>query len=176
MEECLKIIYTRRSIRSYSDREISDEDMEKILKAAMQAPSAGNEQPWHFIVVKSRDKLRELSDAHPYGRMLSRAAAAIVVCCDPKLSKYPYPMWVQDCSAATQNILLAARCLGIGSCWLGVYPNEDRMRAIARVLAVPDDIVVFSIVSLGYPLSEGEFHEAPDRFREERIHYERWRG
>ncbi|MEN3051515.1 MAG: nitroreductase family protein [Candidatus Methanosuratincola petrocarbonis] len=174
MEECLKFIYTRRSIRSYAEREISDEDMIKILKAAMQAPSAGNEQPWHFVVVRSREKLKELSEAHPYGGMLARAAAAIVVCCDPKLSRYPLPMWVQDCSAATQNILLAARCLGIGSCWLGVYPNEERMRAIARVLRVPEDIVVFSIVSLGYPRSEDEFYEAPDRFKEEKIHYEEW--
>ncbi|MET1124819.1 MAG: nitroreductase family protein [Archaeoglobaceae archaeon] len=174
MEECLRFIYTRRSIRNYAEKEISDEDLMKILKAAMQAPSAGNEQPWHFVVVKSREKLKELSEAHPYGSMLARAAAAIVVCCDPKLSRYQLPMWVQDCSAATQNILLAARCLGIGSCWLGVYPNEGRMKSIARILRVPEDIVVFSVVSLGYPRSEEEFYEAPGRFKEERIHYEEW--
>jgi nitroreductase len=174
MEECLKVIYTRRSIRSYREREISEEDIKKILKAAFQAPSAGNEQPWHFIVVKSRERLKELSEAHPYGKMLLSAGAAIAVCCDPKLSKYPNPMWIQDCSAATQNILLAARALGIGSCWLGVYPVESRMKSLAKVLGVPDEIIIFSLVALGYPKSEDEFFEAPDRFKQERIHNEKW--
>jgi len=173
MNEFLNIINTRRSIRRYADKEIPDEDIRKILYSAMQAPSAGNEQPWHFIVVRDKRKLNDLSEAHPFGKMLSQASAAIVVCCDPKLSKYKLPMWVQDCSAATQNILLAARALGIGSCWLGVYPDEARMKRIAKILEVPDEIVVFSIVSLGYPLSEKEFYEA-ERFKEERIHYEKW--
>ncbi|MCS7130738.1 MAG: nitroreductase family protein [Archaeoglobaceae archaeon] len=174
MENCLKIIYTRRSIRSFTGKEISEEDLNKILRAAFQSPSAGNEQPWHFIVIKSKEKLNELSNAHPYGKMLVKAGAAIAVCCDPRLSKYPNPMWIQDCSAATQNILLSARALGIGSCWLGVYPIQSRMKAIAEVLGVPNEIIVFSLVALGYPHSEEEFFEASDRFKQERIHYERW--
>lgn len=174
MERCLEFIYTRRSIRSFTGKEISQEDLKKILKAAFQSPSAGNEQPWHFIIVKSREKLEELSNAHPYGKMLMKAGAAIAVCCDPRLSKYPNPMWIQDCSAATQNILLAARVLGIGSCWLGVYPIESRMKTLAKVLGVPEGIVVFSLVALGYPHSEEEFFEAPDRFKEERVHYDGW--
>ncbi len=93
MEECLKMIYTRRSIRVYSDRQISDEDIEKILKAAMLAPSAGNEQPWHFIVVRDKETLKKMSEAFTFGQMLPNASAAIVVCADPKLSKYPYEMW-----------------------------------------------------------------------------------
>lgn len=172
-EEFLRIIRTRRSIRRYSGREVGDKEIRKILECAMQAPSAGNEQPWHFIVVRDKAKLKELSEVHPYGKMLSEASVAIVVCCDPKLSKYKLPMWVQDCSASTQNILLAARALGIASCWLGVYPDESRMKSIAKALSVPEDIVVFSVVSLGYPRSEDEFFEA-DRFREDRIHYEKW--
>jgi nitroreductase len=106
--------------------------------------------------------------------MLLNAGAAIAVCCDPKLSKYPYPMWIQDCSAATQNILLAARVLGIGSCWLGVFPIENRMKSLAKVLGVPEGIIVFSLVALGYPQSQDEFFEAPERFKEDRIHYEKW--
>ncbi len=137
MEECLKMIYTRRSIRVYSDRQISDEDIEKILKAAMLAPSAGNEQPWHFIVVRDKETLKKMSEAFTFGQMLPNASAAIVVCADPKLSKYPYEMWVQDCSAATENILLAARCLGIGSVWLGVYPG-GRMKALRELLGIPE--------------------------------------
>lgn len=174
MKDCLEIIYTRRSVRTYSDKEIQDEEIRKILKAAMQAPSAGNEQPWHFIVVRDKEKLRKMSEAFTFGQMLPNASAAIVVCADPKLSKYPYEMWVQDCSAATQNILIAARCLGIGSVWLGVYPREERMANLRKILQIPDDIVVFSVVSLGYPKSENEFYEAADRFREDRIHVEMW--
>ncbi|AAB88993.1 MULTISPECIES: nitroreductase family protein [Archaeoglobus] len=174
MEECLKMIYTRRSIRVYSDRQISDEDIEKILKAAMLAPSAGNEQPWHFIVVRDREMLKKMSEAFTFGQMLPNASAAIVVCADPKLSKYPYDMWVQDCSAATENILLAARCLGIGSVWLGVYPREERMKALRELLGIPENIVVFSVVSLGYPKDEKDFYEADDRFNPDRIHREKW--
>lgn len=174
MEECLKMIYTRRSIRVYSDRQISDEDIEKILKAAMLAPSAGNEQPWHFIVVRDREMLKKMSEAFTFGQMLPNASATIVVCADPKLSKYPYDMWVQDCSAATENILLAARCLGIGSVWLGVYPREERMKALRELLGIPENIVVFSVVSLGYPKDEKDFYEADDRFNPDRIHREKW--
>ena len=174
MEECLKMIYTRRSIRVYSDRQISDEDIEKILKAAMLAPSAGNEQPWHFIVVRDREMLKKMSEAFTFGQMLPNASATIVVCADPKLSKYPYDMWVQDCSAATEHILLAARCLGIGSVWLGVYPREERMKALRELLGIPENIVVFSVVSLGYPKDEKDFYEADDRFNPDRIHREKW--
>jgi nitroreductase len=174
MEDCLKLIYTRRSVRGYGEGEISDGDMNKILRAAMQAPSAGNEQPWHFVVVKNRENLKKLASLHPYGKMLENAAAAIVVCADEKLSRYPFEMWVQDCSAATQNILLAARILGIGSCWLGVYPRKERMEPIAEFLQLPDHVKVFCIVSLGYPKSENDFYEAGDRFKPERIHLEKW--
>ncbi len=172
--DCLKMIYTRRSIRSYAEKEISDEDITKILRAAMQAPSAGNQQPWHFIVVKNRETLKKMSEAFTFGQMLPNAAAAIVVCFDPKLSRYPFEMLVQDCSAATQNILLAARMLGIGSVWLGVYPKKDRIEKLRQILGIPDDIYVLSVVSLGYPRSESEFYEAQDRYKEERIHFERW--
>jgi nitroreductase len=172
--DCLEMIYTRRSIRTYSEKEIEEGDIEKILKAAMLAPSAGNEQPWHFVVVRDREKLKKMSEAFTFGQMLPHASAAIVVCADPKLSKYPYEMWVQDCSAATQNILLAARFLGIGSVWLGVYPRKERMEALRKLLEIPDDIVVFSVVSLGYPKSEKDFYEAGDRFNPARIHREKW--
>ncbi len=172
--ECLKYIYTRRSVRGYREEEVGDDEIEMILKAAMQAPSAKNEQPWHFIVVKSRENLRKLAELHPYGKMLEKAGAAIVVCGDEKLCQYPFDMWVQDCSAATQNILIAARMLGIGSCWLGVYPREDRMKPLAEFLDLPENVKVFCIVSLGYPKSDDDFYEAKDRFKPERVHREKW--
>ncbi|AGK62087.1 Nitroreductase [Archaeoglobus sulfaticallidus PM70-1] len=171
--DCLEMIYTRRSIRKYSGRKIKDVKIEKILKAAMLAPSAGNEQPWHFIVVRDKERLKKLAETHPYGKMLASADAAIAVCAELSLSKYKHDMWVQDCSAATQNILLSARMLGIGSVWLGVYPVEDRMKSIAELLEVPDGVVVFSLVSLGYPESDDDFYEA-DRYRGDRVHLEKW--
>jgi|Deesub1362A_J573_1020465.scaffolds.fasta_scaffold00125_17 nitroreductase len=173
-ENCIDLIYTRRSIRRYSDRRIEDEDLEKIVKAGMQAPSAGNEQPWHFVVIKDKENLKALAEIHPYGKMLANASAAIAVCAELKLSKYRHDMWIQDCSAATQNILLAARMLGIGSVWLGVYPVEERIEPIAKFLGIPDGVVVFSLISLGYPEENSDFYEAPDRFKKDRIHIEKW--
>jgi|Deesub1362A_J573_1020465.scaffolds.fasta_scaffold00618_27 nitroreductase len=173
-EECLKFIYTRRSIRDYSEKEISEEDLQKILRAGFQAPTAANEQPWHFIVVRRRDLLEKIAESHPYAKMLKKASAAIIVCADPKRSRFPYRLWDQDCSAATQNILLAARILGIGSVWIGIYPREDFDRDVKEILGIPTEIVVFSIISLGYPKSESEFREAEDRFKEDRIHRDGW--
>ncbi len=172
--ECIRMILTRRSVREYSQKNVEDEKIKIILKAAMQAPSSRNSQPWHFIVVKKREILDEMARIHPYGKMLHRAKAAIVVCADPKLNKSRKMLWPQDCAAATQNILLASRCLGIGSVWLGVYPYEDRMRGIAELLGIPEDIVVFSVVSLGYPLEENAFYEAENRYKKDRIHWDSW--
>lgn len=173
-EECLKYIYTRRSIREYSEREISEEDIEKILKAGFQAPSAADEQPWHFMVVRKKELLEKLAERHPYAKMLRNASAAIIVCADPKLSRFSYRLWDQDCSAATQNILLASRMLGIGSVWIGIYPREDFERAVKEILGIPEEIVVFSMISLGYPKNEEMFREAKGRYKSERIHRDGW--
>lgn len=171
--DALEAIFKRRSVRKYVKKEIEDDKVEVLLKAAMYAPSAGNEQPWHFVVVKNRELLKKLAEAHPNGKMLNDAALAIVVCVDKKLSKYKVDMWVQDCSASTQNILLAATALGIGSVWLGVYPVEKRIKDVSETLRIPEDITPFSIVSLGYPENE-VFKELPERFKKERIHFDGW--
>jgi len=171
--DALEAIFKRRSVRRYVKKEIEDDKVEVLLKAAMYAPSAGNEQPWHFVVVKNRELLKKLAEAHPSGKMLNDAALAIVVCVDKKLSKYKVDMWVQDCSASTQNILLAATALGIGSVWLGVYPVEKRIKDVSEILRIPEDITPFSIVSLGYPENE-VFKELPERFKKERIHFDSW--
>ncbi len=168
--DAIEAIFKRRSVRKYIKKEIEDEKIEILLKAAMYAPSAGKEQPWNFIIIRNRDLLVKLAEIHPYGKMLRNAALAIAVCADKGLSRYKEDFWVQDCSAATQNMLIAATSLGIGSVWLGVYPNEERTKAIAEVLETPNNIVPLSIVSLGYP--EGDvFKELPERFKNERI---RW--
>lgn len=171
--DAIEAIFKRRSVRDYVKKEIEDEKIEILLKAGMYAPSAGNEQPWHFIVIKNKDVLSKLAEAHPYAKMLKKANVAIVVCADKKLSRYEDDFWVLDCSASTQNILLAATALGIGSVWIGIYPNKKRIEDVSRILEIPENVIPVSIVSLGYPKGD-VFKELPERFKRERIHYENW--
>ena len=135
--ELLDAIHTRRSIRKYLDKPVTEEMIGILLKAAMSAPSAGNQQPWHFVVVRDRAKLDTIPSFHPYSKMVLQAPAAIVVCGDPDGKKWP-TFWDQDASAATQNILLAARDLGLGTVWVGIYPEKDRMDGFRKLLGIPE--------------------------------------
>lgn len=168
--DLMKNILNRRSIRKYKNKKVCDEKIEKLLRAAMAAPSAGNEQPWEFIVVRDKNKLKGIINHHKYANMLNEANVAIVVCGDINRERYE-GFWVQDCSAATQNILLAAESQGLGAVWLGVYPKEDREKGIRKVLSIPDNINILSVVSIGYPNEE---KKPSDRYDEERIHYNKW--
>lgn len=163
-------IFTRRSIRKYTTQDISEEIIEKIIKAGMAAPSAGNEQPWHFIVINDKSILKEIPKFHPYSQMLNEAGYAIVVCGDESLQRHE-GFWVQDCSAATQNMLLMAEELGLGSVWLGVYPVEERVKPLQDLLGLPESVIPFSILPLGYP---AEWKEPADRFDKNRIHKNKW--
>lgn len=167
----MKEIFTRRSVRSYTEQPIADNTLMNLLKAAMAAPSAGNQQPWEFIIVRSQLLLREITKIHAYSTMLLQAPAAIIVCSDMNRNKYPADYWVQDCSAATQNILLAATAEGLGSCWLGVYPDSGRVVGIRRIFGIPDEVIPFSVIALGYPTA---VPQTVDRFEEQRIHLEKW--
>ena len=168
--ELLEAIRTRRSIRRYTDRPVSEEHLLAIIEAAMQAPSAGNQQPWHFLVLTDRDKLDAFPSFHPFSAMSRQAPAAILVCGDPAAGPWP-DFWPQDCSAAVQNALLAARDLGLGTVWVGIYPVEERMVGCRRLLTIPDHIYPFALIPVGWP--EGDFGPA-DRTRPERIRWERW--
>jgi len=163
-------ILTRRSIRYYANREISQQQLDTILKAGMYAPSASNQQPWHFIVIKERQILDKIKEVHPYAKMLSEANMAILVCGDTniELSK---GYWVVDCSAATQNMLLAVHGLGLGAVWLGIYPRVERINEIRTLFDLPENIQPLSLISIGYP---NEQKEMPDRFKPERVHYNSW--
>ena len=166
----MDIIFKRRSIRRYTNQEISEAMTEKIIRAGMAAPSAHNEQPWQFIVLKDKSLLSDITKFHPYSKMLTEANCAIVVCSDlsnEKIKKF----WVQDCSAATQNMLLMATELGLGSVWLGVYPNDDIVTQMKELLNLPEHIIPFSIVSLGYP---AETKEPIDRFDKTKVHMNKW--
>ena len=167
MDERLDIIFSRRSIRRYTDQPLSQQDLTSLLEAGMAAPSASNRKPWHFVVVTDRTKLRALADAHPYGKMLADAAAGIAVCGDPSISEW----WVQDCSAATENILIAASGLGLGGVWLGCHNRPAREQAVRSALDVPDRIGVLSLLSIGYP---AEDKEARTQYDPDRVHSDSW--
>jgi len=167
-------IFTRTSVRKYTDEKVSEEQIELLLKAAMAAPSAKNAQPWEFIVIQDRETLSAITEFHPYSFMLKHAPLAIVVLADtnkeiPDLRGLDY--WVQDCAAATQNIMLQATDMGLGSVWLGVFPREQIVKPLGDLLKVPSNIVPFSIISIGHP--EGELRPK-DKFDKKKIHYEKW--
>lgn len=163
-------ILNRKSIRKYKDIKIGDEIVESLLRAAMAAPSAGNEQPWEFIVLRDKDIMRKITEFHPYSKMLLNTDVAIVVCGDEAKEKFK-GYWVQDCSAASENILLAAEDKGLGAVWLGVYPMEDRVASLKEILNLPESVIPLSIIPVGYP---DEQKDPSDRFNTERIHYDRW--
>ena len=166
----LELLFTRRSIRKYKEDVIPRADIEKIIKAGMYAPSARNQQPWHFIIVDNKDILYKISHIHPYASMLPAASAAIVVCGDLSLENSE-GYWPVDCSAATQNILLATHALRYGAVWLGVYPREKRMQDLRDLFQLPGNLQPFSLVSLGVP---DEKKEDPGRYNEARIHVNKW--
>lgn len=166
----MNAIETRRSVRTYTDAPIEAAHIEAVLRAAMQAPSAKNQQPWEFIVVQNKETLEKLAQLGPFAAMLNSAAAAIVVMGNtqdlPRLER-----WHQDASAATQNLLLRAAELGLGAVWIGVAPKEEPMAFIKEVFDLPDHLSPFSLVAMGHPKAENANHFV-DRFRPERVHYE----
>ncbi len=141
----MDVILTRRSIRKYTDETVSDQLVNELLQAAMSAPSAVNQQPWQFVVIRDRVILDAIPKFHPYSQMLKDAGVAILVCGDTRLEKIP-GFWVQDCSAATQNILLAANAKGLGAVWLGIYPKEEMVKSVQELLSLPDEVIPLSLI------------------------------
>jgi nitroreductase len=168
--DAIEAIRTRRSIRKFKDGGISEETIRLLLEAAMNAPSAGNEQPWQFVVIDDRKILDEIPGIHPHTAMLKQAPMAILVCGDLSLEKYK-GFWVQDCSAAVQNLLLAAHALGLGAVWTGFHPMEDRVQGMRRLLGLPEHVIPLALVPLGHPDQPSGRQE---RFREDRIHRNGW--
>jgi nitroreductase len=166
-------IFTRRSVRKYVDRQIEKEKMERILRAAMQAPSSGNQQPWEFLVVEDKETLRKVSEASKYVQFVDKAGDVILVMSNDEFLKYDGGYWQQDLSAATQNILLQAVIEGLGGVWMGVAPDEEMMNYLADLFQLTEGITPFSLVSMGYMESE-EDNRYVDRFNESRVHHEKW--
>lgn len=168
--QTLEAIHKRRSIRKFTDKPIAKEDLQTLLKAAMMAPTARNAQEWEFLVVTDKDTLKKIAEVHPYASMLPGAQAAILVFGNMDKELIP-GYWVGDCGAATQNILLAATELGIGSVWLGVQAVQERAEELNKVFTFPANIKPFNIIALGYP---AEDKEPVDRFDPAKVHYEKW--
>lgn len=172
----MSTIFDRRSIRSYTSKSVSEEKIEYLLQAAMVAPSAMNQQPWEFVVIDNREILDQIPEIHDYAQMVKEAPVVIAVCGNQENLKVEDPQvaedyMVQDCSAATQNILLAAEEKDLGSVWLGVYPRQKRRKAVQNLLNLPGNIIPVSLIAIGHTAEE----KAPnDRYLEDRVHRNQW--
>ena len=166
----MRAVLERRSIRKYTDETVSEGDLEDLLKAAMAAPSAGNEQPWEFIIVRNEKDLEAIAGISPYAKMLPGAPVAIIVCGDLEKEQFK-GFWLQDCSAAVENILIAAQNMGLGSVWLGMYPLEERVEGIRRIFDLPENIIPFAVLPIGHP---AEKKEPSNNYDVSRIHWDKW--
>lgn len=172
--EVYEAILTRRSVRTYDTRPVSPEIIKKIAGAGMCSPSARNNRPWEFIAITDRSILSRLSKVRPFWAMLNGAGAAIVVVNDNRTYTSPTTAFsVQDCAAATENILLAAHGEGLGAVWLGLYPLKEEQDMVRDILEIPANIIPFSIISLGYPAVRVK---GKDCFEEEKLHWNSYRG
>ena len=170
MNNAIETLMTRTSIRSFTDRVVSADTIEMLLRAGMAAPTAVNKQPWHFVVINDRAKLDELGGNGRQSQMWQESTLAIAVCgnMEKALEGPAQAFWIQDCSAATENILLAAHALGLGAVWTGCYPMEERVANVSQVLNLPEHIVPLCVIVMGYP---NEQPEPKDKWKVENISY-----
>ena len=169
----LDVIASRVSVRQFTGEKLTNEQIDKILRAGMAAPTAVNKQPWAFVVVDDDAVLRQLSEAVRSSRIENGASHAIVVCGDmtKAMEGEAQGYWVEDTSAATENMLLAAHAMGLGALWVGVYPIAERVSQVGTIIGVPEYVVPMCIVTLGYP---AEQPAVKDKYKEENIHHNRW--
>lgn len=171
--QTLETIFSRKSVRNFTEEKVTKEQLELIVKAGMAAPTAVNMQPWTFVIVTERETLNKLGEQLPYAKMLFQAQAAIVVCAVPEWSikDHPVKYSILDCSAATQNILLAAESMGLGAVWTAAYPRDERMASVRQILEIPEDIIPLNVIPVGYPTGEDK---PKDKWKPERLHWEKW--
>lgn len=165
-------IFTRRSVRKFKNTKIEDEKITQLLRAGMQAPSAVNQQPWEFIVVTDKEKLKQISEFSEHARPLYEGTAGIIVLGNTERMVVP-AMWEQDLGAVVENILLEAVSLGLGAVWLGTAPVEKRMKFLSNYFNLKQNIKPYAVIALGYPKNEND-NKFEDRFDEARIHYEEY--
>ena len=168
--EVKEALLKRRSVRKFKDEPVSDEMINELLHAAMSGPSACNKRPWEFYVVTKEDKLKELKSASMFTKI--SAKLAIIVCgnLSNALPKQMAEYWVQDCSVATENILLRVTDLGLGAVWCGIYPQKRAQEKVQKILGIPEKQIPLNIIYIGYP---DECPEARDQYDEQRVHFVR---
>jgi len=172
VDEKLSFLFERRSIRIYTPGEVSEAQVQKLLAAAMAAPSAAAKYPWRFVVIRQRETLARIAAVLPYGQMLASAALGIAVCGDVEAAHDRQLSYLlQDCSAAIENLLLAAHILGFGACWLGVHPREERIKRIKEILSLPGSVIPVACISIGHP---GESKEPHATYNRDWVHFEKW--
>lgn len=170
----LAVIFGRRSIRVYAPGDVDDTRVRRLLEAAMSAPSAVGKDPWRFVVIRDRATLVALAEALPNGPMLASAALGVVVAGDQAVAHDSQLSYlIQDCSAAIENLLLAAHALGLGACWLGVHPREERIRRVREILGLPAGVIPVATIAVGWP---GEVKDARTRYDASYVHWDRWGG
>lgn len=168
--DTLTAIFTRRSIRKYTGDPITDEQLQTILRAGFSAPTAMNTRPWQFVVVRGAQALEAITKAHPYSKMLPSAGCGILICGDTAKNDNLYYL-AEDCSAAIENMLLAAHSMGLGAVWLGIHPRDERVRAMRDLIEIPEEILPIGMMAVGVP---AEQKDAADRYEAEKVHYEKW--
>ena len=172
MNPTLQFLFARRSVRAYRDEPVPEALIRDLLEAGMAAPSAVAKDPWRFAVLTRRDLLESVAACLPNGKMLGRAPLGLVVCGSIEdAHDHSESYMLQDCSAAVENVLVAAAALGLGACWLGVHPRQDRIDGIRRILKVPDGIIPLAAIAIGYPAEE---KRARTRFDSSKIVRETW--
>lgn len=165
-------LLTRRSVRKFiKNRSIPSKDVKEILEMAMYAPSGRDCQSWEFITIDDKSIFKEIMAIHPYSAHLVEASLAILVCGNTK-EQMGNDYWVVDCTAATENLLLACHSRGLGSCWCGIYPDENRMRDFVRLFELPAHIRPLSLIVVGYPSTEVQ--QPKNRFKADKIHHNKW--
>ncbi|MCG8471401.1 MAG: nitroreductase family protein [Desulfobacterales bacterium] len=173
MNPLLQTLHSRTSVRKYTDRPLSNEELETLIKAGMAAPTAGNKQPWAFLVITEKETLKALADCLPYAGFTKDAPAAIVVCGDPKkgFQGEEEPLWIQDCSAATENILIACEAMGLGATWTAVHPLAEREESVRKILGIPGGVIPFNVIPVGEPAHRPKPKE---KWNPDNLHWERW--
>jgi len=172
--QVLKTIFQRKSVRHFTGQKVSMDTLVLLAKAGMASPTAMNQQPWEFILITRPSLLDSIQDGLPYAKMLSKAGACIIVCGNTHKSMLGMPedFWIQDCSAASENILLAAESMGIGAGWTSVYPGKDRISHVRKTLKLPDFIIPLNAISVGFPSGEDK---SKDKFKPDNIHKNGWK-
>lgn len=168
--DVLEAIFTRKSIRKFTGEKISEESLKTLLKAGFCAPSAHNKRPWHFVVIRDEATLKAIAKTHPYAKMLPSAGCGIVVCGDKEKEEMA-GFIAEDCSAAIENILLAAHGIGLGAVWCGIYPVPQLTKLIENVLDLPENIIPIGMVVVG---TKNEEREVNDMYDDDRIHFDKW--